>query len=105
MIVQRLSCVLGFSEVETLAVDEFPDLCDVAGPFESHCFASYVSEIRFFCIRARDVGIRPKILDGQRMQRISECRVIFRHCGRSYLSPALYKMVSTKIIMMLRSVF
>ena len=39
------------------------------------------------------------------MQRISECRVIFRHCGRSFIYPATYKSASTKRITMSGSVF
>ena len=47
VIVQQLSCVLEFTAVEPMSVDEFPDFCDeLAGPFESHFFAFYVSEIR-----------------------------------------------------------
>ena len=50
VITHRLSCVLKFTAVEPLAVYEFTDLCDeLAGPFESRFFASYVSEIRFLC--------------------------------------------------------
>ena len=41
---QRLSCVIEFTTEEPLYVDKFPDLCDeLAGPFESRFFASYVS--------------------------------------------------------------
>ena len=48
--------------------------------------------------------MKPKIKDGQPMQRISECRVIFGHCGRLFLSPVMYKNVLTKIIAMPGSV-
>ena len=37
VIIQRFSCVLDFTEVGPLDVDEFPYLCDeLAGPFDSH---------------------------------------------------------------------
>ena len=36
--------------VDPLSVDKFPYLCDeLAAPFESRFFASYVSEIRLLC--------------------------------------------------------
>ena len=49
--------------------------------------------------------MKRKIINGQPMQRISECRVRFGHCVRSFLSPAMYKIASTKIIAMSGSVF
>ena len=37
VIIQRFSCVLEFTKVEPLAVNEFPYLCgELAGPFKSH---------------------------------------------------------------------
>ena len=42
--------MIKFTVVEPLAVNDFPDLCDeLAGSFESHFFASCVSEIRLLC--------------------------------------------------------
>ena len=50
VIIQRFSCVLEFTTVEPLAVNECLDLCDeLAGPFESPFFASYLSEILLLC--------------------------------------------------------
>ena len=49
--------------------------------------------------------MKPKIIDGQSMQRISKCIVRFVHCGRSFISPSVYKSVSPKIIAMFGSVF
>ena len=49
--------------------------------------------------------MKPKIIDDQMMRRIYDCRVRFGHCGRSFISPAMYKIVSTKIIAMSGSVF
>ena len=46
-----------------------------------------------------------KIMDGQLIRRTSECRFRFGHFGRSFLSPAMYKIASTKIIAMSGSVF
>ena len=44
VIIQRFSCVVEFTAVEPLAVNEFPDLCDeLACPFGSRFFASCVS--------------------------------------------------------------
>ena len=40
--------------------------------------------------------MKPKIIDVQPMQRMSECRFIFGHCGRSFISPTMYKSASTK---------
>ena len=48
--------------------------------------------------------MKPKIIYGQPMQRMSECRVIFGHCGRSFISPAMYEFASYKIIVMSGSV-
>ena len=34
VVAQQFSCVIEFTDVEPLSVDEFPDLCDeLAGPF------------------------------------------------------------------------
>ena len=42
--------MLEFTTVDPLAANKFPDLCDeLAGPFEFHFFASYVSEIHLLC--------------------------------------------------------
>ena len=50
VIIQRFYSVIGFTTVDPLAVNEFPDLCDeLAGSFESSFFASYVSEINLLC--------------------------------------------------------
>ena len=49
------------------------------------------------CVRARDVGMIPKIMDNQPMRSISECRVRFGHCFRSFISTAIYKSMSAKI--------
>ena len=49
--VQRFSSMFEFTEVDPLAVNVFPYLCDkLAGPFESRYFAFYTSEIRLLCI-------------------------------------------------------
>ena len=50
IVVQHFSCVFEFTAVEPLAVNEFTDFCDeLAGPFESHTFDSYMCEIRLLC--------------------------------------------------------
>ena len=50
VIMQHFSCVLEFTAVNPLAINEFPDFCDKSvGPFESPFFASCVSEIRLLC--------------------------------------------------------
>ena len=50
VIAQHFYCMIYFTAVEPLAVDKFPYLCDeLAGPFESRFFASYVNEIRLSC--------------------------------------------------------
>ena len=41
--------------------------------------------------------MEPKIIDGQPMQRMSECRVRFGHCGRSITSHVMYSSALTKI--------
>ena len=82
--------------VGPLAVNEFPDFCDeLAGPFESRFFASYVSEV-FLCVCASNLGIKPKVTYDQPMRRMLECRVRFGYCCRSFLSPALYMSALTK---------
>ena len=35
--------------------------------------------------------MKPKIIDGQSMQWMSECRVRFEHCGRLFFSPVIYR--------------
>ena len=57
------------------------------------------------CVRARDVRMIPKIIDNQPMWRMSECRVRFGHCGRSFISPAIYRSASAKIIVISGSMF
>ena len=47
----------------------------------------------------------PKVIDDHPMRRMSECRFIFGNCGRSFLSPAVYKSASAKIIAISWSVF
>ena len=50
VIIQHFSCMLEFTAVEPLSVNEFPYLCDeLAGPFEYRFFASCVSEIILLC--------------------------------------------------------
>ena len=47
VILQRFSRVIEFNVMDTLAADEFLDLCDkFSGPVESHFFAYNISEIR-----------------------------------------------------------
>ena len=55
--------------------------------------------------KSRDVGTKPKIIDGQTMQRISYCRVRFGHCGRSFISPETYKSELTKRVVISGAVF
>ena len=57
------------------------------------------------CVHARDVIMILKIIDGQPMWRMSKCRVGFVNCGRSFISPAIYKSLSDEIIAVSRSVF
>ena len=57
------------------------------------------------CVCERDIGMLPKSTDDQTMRSISECRVRFGHCGRSFLSPVIYKSVPAKRIVMPGSVF
>ena len=56
-----------------------------------------MSEIRLLCTY-EGCGNDTKIIDDQPMRRMSECRVRFGHCGRSFISPAIYKSASAKII-------
>ena len=49
------------------------------------------------CVRARYVVRIPETLEDHPMQRMSECRVRFVHCGRSFISTAIYKSMSAKI--------
>ena len=91
--------------MQPLAVDEFPDLCDeLAGLFEP-CFFLLLMWVKYFCwVRVRYVGMKHKIIDGQPMRRMSDCTVRFVHCGRSFISPEMYKSASTKRITMYGSV-
>ena len=53
-ITQCFSCMIEFTAVELLSVNEFPDLCDeLAGPFESRFLPMRVKDI--CCVRARDL--------------------------------------------------
>ena len=47
----------------------------------------------------------PKIIDYQPMQRMSVCRVRFSHCGRTFLSCAIYKITSAKRVVISWFVF
>ena len=50
IIFQGLFCVFSLTVVEPLSVNEFPDLCDeLAGPFESCYFDSYMCERNLLC--------------------------------------------------------
>ena len=40
-------------------------------------------------VRARNLGMKSKIIDGRLMQIMSEFRVRFGHCGRSVPSPSM----------------
>ena len=57
------------------------------------------------CVGAGYIDMKLKIMDGQPIQRMSKCIIIFGHRIRSFLSSAMYKVVSTKIITMSGSVF
>ena len=49
-IIQSFSCMINFTAVKPLDLNEFPNLCnELAVPFESRFFAAYVSEIRLLC--------------------------------------------------------
>ena len=65
-------------------------------PFESRfllpMWVKYV-----YCVRARDLGTKNKIIDGQPTWRMSECRVRFLNCGRSFNSPAMYRSALKKV--------
>ena len=56
------------------------------------------------CVRARDVRIDPKIIDGQPIQMMSECRVRLGNFGRSFISSEMYKSALTRIIVISWSV-
>ena len=58
-----------------------------------------------YCVRAKDVGITPKIIEDQTIQRMSEYRVSYGHYVRSFLSTAIYKSASAKRITISGSVF
>ena len=105
VIIQRFSCVLEFTAVDPLDVNEFRDLCDeLAGPIESRfllpMWVKYVC-----CVHARDLGMKPKAIDDHPMWRISECRVRFGNCGRPFSSPTMYRRALTKKVEMLVSLF
>ena len=55
---------------------------------------------KVWCVHARDVGMIHKSIDHQPMRRMSECRFRLGHCGRSFLSPAIYKRELAKMIAM-----
>ena len=57
------------------------------------------------CVCARDVGMISKIIDDHQMERMPECRVRLGYCGRSFLSPAIYKSASANRNKISRSVF
>ena len=62
--------------------------------------------MKYICyLRARDVGMIPKIIDNHRIRRMSECRVRFGHCGRSFISPVICKSALAKRIEISGSVF
>ena len=48
------------------------------------------------CVHARDLLSIPKIIYDQLMQRMSECRSRVGNCGRSFLSPKIYKIASAR---------
>ena len=58
-----------------------------------------------YCVRAKDVGITPKIIEDQTIQRMSEYRVSYGHYVRSFLSTAIYKSASAKRIAIYGSAF
>ena len=90
--------MLEFTAVQPLSVDEFSDLCDdFSGLFCYHFFASGVSEIHLLCM-CNGCRNKTKIIDGQPMQRNSECGLRFVHVGRSFISPAMYKIALAKRI-------
>ena len=89
VIIQRFSCVLEFTAVDTLSVNEFIYLWDeFACPFESRFLIPMWVKYAC-CVRARYLGMKPKIIDGQTMRRMSEFRVRFGNCGRSFPSSAV----------------
>ena len=49
--------------------------------------------------------MKPKFINDHPIRKISECRVRCEHCGRSFLSPAMYKSLLDKIIAMYGSLF
>ena len=57
------------------------------------------------CVRARDLEMKHKFLDGQPMRRISECRVIVGHSGWSFIYPEMYKSALAKRIVISASMF
>ena len=56
-------------------------------------------------VRARGLGMIPKITDYKPIQRMSEFRFRFGHCGRAFLSPAIYKSDLAKRVAISGSVF
>ena len=62
--------------------------------------------VKYVCrVRARDLGMKPKIIDVQPMRSISYCRVGFGHCGMFFPSHVMYRSESTKIVKISGSVF
>ena len=49
--------------------------------------------------------MKPKIIEGQKMQSMSECIVRFGNCGKSFTSPAMYRSTPTKRVKTSSSVF
>ena len=41
------------------------------------------------CECTMELGMKPKIIDGQHMRRMLECRAKFGNCGRSFPSPVV----------------
>ena len=56
-----------------------------------------LSPVFLFCVRTRYLVLKPKMIDVQPIQRVSECRVIFGNSGRSFTYHAMYRSVSMKI--------
>ena len=49
--------------------------------------------------------MKPKFIDVHTMQRMSECKLRFGRCVRSFIFPAMYKIALTKIFAMYETVF
>ena len=56
------------------------------------------------CVRARDLGMKPIIIDVRPMWKFSECRVRFGHCVRSLPYTEIYRSALTKIFQRSKSV-